>query len=228
LPDLNLSSSENGDSKEGVSYVYVGAHHLARNYRAEATFTLPRSKQARGFYGNGIRLGPMKEDYATVQLMLVRYARFHFAQHVAIAWSYPFGSVYFKDTDLVYRDDDSPHRLAMAVREGTLALYVDGSLICTTSSAHFVRDSAAKYFQIRTETNVAGFTAGGTVRDVVLKRDTDPVASPFTSHCEFHGWGIGWLPEGGGLFRSSGAFYPNEATYFEGIPPGAKCGGIAR
>ncbi len=228
LPDFVDSTSNPNENKQGTSYLYVGARQMTNDYRAEATFTLPRTGQSRGFYGNSIRLGPLRENYAFVQVMLIRWKRFNFSQHIAIAWAYPEGIVQLKDTDLAYPDRHSSHRLGIGVAGRLLSLYVDGSAICTASSDHFVRPNAAKYFQIRTETNQVGFAGSGTVRVVKLKRDSDVSPKLYESHCEFHGYGVSWVPLGGGAFRVAGAFYPNEATYFSGITPDSKCTGIAR
>jgi hypothetical protein len=214
----------NASNKEGVSYLYVGDHHLASNYLAEATFTVPRTNQKHGFYGNSIRLGPLTENYAFVHLMLVRNKRFDFAEHVAVGWAFPYGtSVEFKDTNLVYPDDRLSHRLGIGVAGGIVSLYVDGARICSARADHFVQPNEAKYFQVRTETDGIGRFGSGTVRAITLKRDTDPAALPYESRCEFHGWGVSWLPERAGTFRVAGAFYPTEATFFDGILPDTKC-----
>ncbi len=228
LHDFVDNTSNPNEDKQGTSYLYAGARQMTNDYRAEATFTLPRTGQSRGFYGNSVRLGPLRENYAFVQVMLIRWKRFNFGQHIAIAWAYPEGTVQLKDTDLVYPDRRFSHRLGIGVSGHLLSLYVDGSAICTTSSDHFVRANAAKYFQIRTETNQVDFAGSGTVLALKLKRDSDASPKGYESHCEFHGYGVSWLPLGGGAFRVAGAFYPNEATYFSGIAPDTKCTGIAR
>jgi hypothetical protein len=211
LPDYVDRSPWDDGNHEGVSDLYVGAHRTVHNYLTQATFTLPRTPQRKGFYGNGIRLGPLKEDYAFIQVMLVRERRFDFADHVAVAWALPYSSkVVFKDTNLLYRDNDPSHRLGIRVIGGALTLYVDGSVLCTARSDHFVRSGSAKYFQIRTETDVPGFFGSGTVRDIALKTDAEKAPRPFRSDCEFHGYGVSWIALGRGAYRSQAITMPTK------------------
>jgi hypothetical protein len=78
------------------------------------------------------------------------------------------------------------------------------------------------------ETNAPGYDGSGTVRSIVLKRDDDSSPKPYFIRCEWHGSGVSWFPLGDGLFRTSGVFYANEATYIEGAEPGRKCTGVVR
>lgn len=229
LPDFNMSPADAGGSQEGISYLYIGAHGLKNDYIAGATFALPRTKLQRGWYANSIVLKPMADDRVFVSLMLVRNKRFHFTEHIAIAWAIPHAtSVSYKDTNLVYPDPSGPRRLAIGVRDDLLSLSVDGQAICTTRSSRFVQADAIKYFQVRAETNAPGYHSSGTVRSIALKRDHDPSPKPYFVHCEWHGSGVSWLPLGNGLFRTSGAFSTNEATYTDGAEPGSKCTGVVR
>jgi len=227
LPDLNMSPEDAGGSQEAISYLYVGAHGLKNNYLAAATFTLPRTSLQRGWYANSIVLKTMGDDRIFTSLMLVRNKRFHFTEHIAVAWAMPHAtSVSYKDTNLLYPDPGGPRRLGIGVKDDLLSLYVDGQTICTTRSSRFVGVDAIKYFQVRTETNAPGSHASGTVRSIALKRHDDSSPKPYFVRCEWHGSGVSWFPLGNGLFRTSGAFYANEATYIGGAEPGRKCTGV--
>jgi hypothetical protein len=229
LPDFNMSSADSGGSQEGISYLYVGAHGLKNDYLASATFTLPRTSLQRGWYANSIVLKTMGNDRIFASLMLVRNRRFHFTEHIAVAWAIPHAtSVSYKDTNLLYPDPSGPRRLGIGVKDDLLSLYVDGQTICTTRSSRFVGVDAIKYFQVRTETNAPGNHANGTVHSIALKRDADTSLKPYFVRCEWHGSGVSWFPLGNGLFRTSGAFYANEATYIDGAEPGRKCTGVVR
>lgn len=223
-----MSSADSGGSQEGISYLYIGAHGLKNDYLAGATFSLPRTSLQQGWYANSIVLKPMA-DRVFASLMLVRNRRFHFMEHIAVAWAIPHATgVSYQDTNLVYPDPGGPHRLAIGVRNNLLSLYVDGQTICTTRSSRFVEADAIKYFQVRTETNAPGNHASGTVRSIALKRDADLSPKRYFIRCEWHGSGMSWFPLGNGSFRTSGAFYVNEATYIDGAEPGRKCTGVVR
>jgi hypothetical protein len=229
LPDFNMSPSDAGGSQEAISYLYVGARGLKSDYLSAATFTLPRTSLRRGWYANSIVLKPMADDRVFASLMLVRNKRFHFAEHVAVAWATPHATdVSYKDTNLVYPDPGGPHRLGISVTGDLLSLYVDGQTICTARSSRFVEADAIKWFQVRTETNEPGYHGSGTVHSIVLKRDDEASPKAYPIHCEWHGSGVSWFPLGNGSFRAGGAFYRNEATYVDGAEPGSKCTGVVR
>lgn len=229
LRDFNMSPADAGGSQEGISYLYIGAHGLKNAYLAAATFTLPRTSLQRGWYANSIVLKPMADDRVFASLMLVRNTRFHFTEHIAVAWAIPHAtSVAYKDTNLVYPDPGAQHRLAIGVAGDLLSLYVDGQTICTARASRFVEANAIKYFQVRAETNAPGYHGSGTVRSIALKRDDDASPKPYIIRCAWHGSGVSWFPLGNGSFRTSGAFYANEATYIDGAELGRKCTGVIR
>jgi hypothetical protein len=90
-------------------------------------------------------------------------------------------------------------------------------------TANFVKPGEQKFVEIRTETSVVGRNGGASVTDIRLKRDSDARARPYASDCVMHRYGISWRPIGPGVFKASGAFYPNEATFFTGADPNTRC-----
>ena len=221
LPDYKTKTSKDPDVGEGVSYLYIGDKHLHSNYGADAEFTAPIDGR-RGWYDSGLRLGPLNENYASVQIEISRWKRFNYQQHVALAWSVPHGEVEYRDTGLLLADG-VPHRLGIFVREGLVHLLVDSRDICSTRAAYFVGSSQPKYFQVRTETSVVGSNGHARVWDLRLKRDADAVARPYASDCILHRFGIFWGRVGAGSFVAHGAFYPNEALFFTGADPATSC-----
>jgi hypothetical protein len=221
LPDYKASVTNDPDVGEGVAYVYVGDRHLHTNYAVEATVTAPTSGR-RGWYDTSIRLGPLIENEAYVQVDVSHWRRFDYRPHVAIAWSLPHGaSSGYKDTGIML--DDRPHRLGIAVRGDLLRLLVDGSMICSTRASYFVSTAARTYFQIRTETSAPGTNSGARVANLRLKRDIDTALRPYASDCIMHRHGIFWQYMGAGSYAARGAFYPDEATFFTGLDPETAC-----
>lgn len=212
---------------EGVSYLYIGAKDLHSHYGADALFVAPLDGQ-RGWYDSGVRLGPLNENNGFVQIEISRWQRFDYKAHAAVAWALPHGKVVeYRDTGLMLADGVA-HELGIFVYSGLVHLLVDGRVICSARAAAFVTSTEPKYFQVRTETSVVGSNGGAYVSRLLLKRDADRFVLSYVTDCVLHRYGIYWKEIGAGSFAARGAFYPNEALFFTGTDPTARCRTSAR
>jgi hypothetical protein len=222
LPEYKAKESGSADAGEGVTYLYMGGKDLHSGYDASADFTAPLDGR-RGWYDSALRLGPLKENNGFVQIEISRWERFHYEQHVAVAWALPHASVVeYRDTGFMLADGVA-HRLGISVRNGLLRLTVDGRVVCSTRASYFVDSSERKYFQVRTETSVVGSNGAARVSNLRLKRDSDVIELPYRTDCILHRYGVFWEYRGAAGIVARGAFYPNESTFFTGIDPSKHC-----
>jgi len=194
---------------------------LRKDFGLAATFTLPRSASNRGlFYSNWIILLKYGSG-GMVQLELMRWKKYDYREEVGLTWALPGHELQYRDTGIFLTD--SPHRLAITVRGGTIRFLVDGTQVCSTAVSRFFERSDTLYYQIGTEVLLVGDHPIGTVSDIRMKRDVDLNAVPIPTTCIFRGNGVSWEPAGNGMFRAAGVFDATEPSKFTGLRWGQPC-----
>ena len=209
-------------SGEGVSYLYVGSRDLKTNYAVQVRLKSPVDG-SRGWYDSGIRLGPLNENGAFVQIEVSHWKRFRYAGHLGIAWAVADShAINYRDTPLKVSSGSDVY-LGIAVKSGVLKLSVNGRSICSATAAEFVAVNERKYFQIRTETTAIGRNTGAKVLEVLFKRDQDLTLNPYPTQCIFEGRGVRWGWVTGVAFDAQDAYQSAGRTLFTGVAPNSAC-----
>jgi hypothetical protein len=188
------------DADHAIATVYV-RKPLARGFRLEGTFSLPRMPFNRGWYGDWFTYTAKPTLRVTnppfVQAGLIRTPNGEFVLRPFIAFR---GR---SEPDTLHElapVADRPHRVALQLRGGELAFEVDGATVYRLHAHDFVAPGArSTYLQIGHELSVQDDFAKGSIRELAFSSGAKPALRPLSTTglgCSFSSNGVSWQPAG--------------------------------
>jgi hypothetical protein len=191
---------EHADAAHAIATLYV-RKPLARGFRLEGTFSLPRMPSNRGWYGDWFTYTAKPTlrvtNPAFVQAGLIRTPNGAFVLRPFIAYR----GRYEPDTlHELAPLADGPHRVALQMKGGVLAFEVDGTPLYRLNASDFVAPNArSTYLQIGHELSVQDDFAKGSIRELAFSSGANPTLRPLSTiplACSFSSNGVRWQPAG--------------------------------
>jgi hypothetical protein len=174
---------------------------LARGFRLQGTFSLPRMPFNRGWYGDWFTYTAKPTLRVAhppfVQAGLIRTPSGSFVLRPFIAYRGRSAPDTLHELAPV---SDRPHRVALEARDGVLAFEIDGVPVYRLKAEDFVAPGArSTYLQIGHELSVQDDFAKGSIRELAFSSGAKPSLRPLETaalSCSFSSNGVSWQPAG--------------------------------